>query len=72
MSSTTTSDWNDAVAEVMAESGASKEAAEEALHQSAAATLTALSFFSTRHPRVLQNRLLEWIVVPHLLMMLCL
>jgi hypothetical protein len=33
MSSTTT-DWNDAVAKVMAESGASKEAAEEALHES--------------------------------------
>jgi hypothetical protein len=34
MSTTTTSDWNDAVAKVMAESGASKEAAEEALHES--------------------------------------
>jgi NACalpha-BTF3-like transcription factor len=34
MSTTTTSDWNDAIAKVMAESGASKEAAEEALHQS--------------------------------------
>jgi hypothetical protein len=34
MSSTTTSDWNDAVAKVMAKSGASKEAAEEALHES--------------------------------------
>jgi hypothetical protein len=34
MSTTTTCDWNDAVAKVMAESGASKEAAEEALHQS--------------------------------------
>ena len=34
MSTTTTTDWNDAVAKVMAESGASKEAAEEALHQS--------------------------------------
>jgi hypothetical protein len=34
MSTTTTSDWNDAVSKVMAESGASKEAAEEALHES--------------------------------------
>jgi hypothetical protein len=34
MSNTTTSDWNDAVAKVMTESGASKEAAEEALHES--------------------------------------
>ncbi len=34
MSTTTTTDWNDAVAKVMAESGASKEAAEEALHES--------------------------------------
>jgi hypothetical protein len=34
MSTTTTSDWNDAVAKVMAESGASKEAAEEALRES--------------------------------------
>jgi hypothetical protein len=34
MSTTTTSDWNDAVAKVMAESCASKEAAEEALHES--------------------------------------
>jgi hypothetical protein len=34
MSSTNTTDWNDAVAKVMAESGASKEAAEEALHES--------------------------------------
>jgi NACalpha-BTF3-like transcription factor len=34
MSTTTTSDWNDAVAKVMAESGASKETAEEALHES--------------------------------------
>jgi hypothetical protein len=34
MSTTTTSDWNEAVAKVMAESGASKEAAEEALHES--------------------------------------
>jgi hypothetical protein len=34
MSTTTATDWNDAVAKVMAESGASKEAAEEALHQS--------------------------------------
>jgi hypothetical protein len=32
--SNTTSDWNDAVAKVMAESGASKEAAEEVLHES--------------------------------------
>jgi hypothetical protein len=32
--STTTTDWNDAVAKVMAESCASKEAAEEALHES--------------------------------------
>jgi hypothetical protein len=34
MSTTTTTDWNDAVAKVMAESGVSKEAAEEALHES--------------------------------------
>jgi hypothetical protein len=34
MSTTTTCDWNDAVAKVMAESGASKEAAEEALQES--------------------------------------
>jgi hypothetical protein len=34
MSTTTTCDWNDAVAKVMAKSGTSKEAAEEALHQS--------------------------------------
>jgi hypothetical protein len=34
MSTTTTSDWNDAVAKVMAKSGTSKEAAEEALHES--------------------------------------
>jgi hypothetical protein len=34
MSTTTTSDWNDAVAKVMTKSGASKEAAEEALHES--------------------------------------
>jgi Leucine-rich repeat (LRR) protein len=34
MSTTTTTDWNDAVAKVMAESCASKEAAEEALHES--------------------------------------
>jgi hypothetical protein len=34
MSTTTTTDWNDAVAKVMAESGTSKEAAEEAIHES--------------------------------------
>jgi hypothetical protein len=32
--SSTTSDWNDAVAKVMVKDGASKEAAEEALHES--------------------------------------
>jgi hypothetical protein len=32
--STTTTDWNDAVAKVMAESGTSKEVAEEVLHES--------------------------------------
>ena len=32
--STTTSDWNDSVAKLMAKSGASKEAAEEALNKS--------------------------------------
>jgi hypothetical protein len=34
MSTTNTTDWNDAVAKVMAESDTSKEAAEEALHES--------------------------------------